>query len=163
MTLTSATVAWIIPSFLFQEEYIIEYGTDPFNLNLVTEPIPSPSNTSLTNVMFSTTLSGLDDSTIYYFRVAAAYNEVFKRYSEIAYFRTKEPGKTSNPRCIVGTVEELIFLVEQTVYLPFFEPTDTFVDSGVLDSCDDCTSPEIFLPENFPFGGYYHQTAYVKH
>jgi hypothetical protein len=141
VTLTSATVAWIIPSFLFQEEYIMEYGTDPFNLNLATDPIPSPSNTSLTNVMFSTTLSGLDDSTIYYCRVAAVYNEVFKRYSEIAYFRTKEP--------------------EQTVYLPFFEPTDTYVDSGVLDSCDDCTSPEIFLPENFPFGGYYHQTAYV--
>ena len=75
----------------------MEYGTDPFNLNLATDPIPSPSNTSLTNVMFSTTLSGLDDSTIYYCRVAAVYNGVFKRYSEIAYFRTKEPGKNIQP------------------------------------------------------------------
>lgn len=71
----------------------MEYGTDPDNLNLTSDSIPSPSNTSLTNVMFGTTLSELDDSTIYYFRIAAVFDEVFKRYSEIASFRTKEPGE----------------------------------------------------------------------
>ena len=100
VTLTTATVSWVIPSFLFQEDYIIEYGTDPRNLNMATDPIPSPSNTSLTNVMFSTTLSGLNDSTVYYLRVAAVYNEVFTRYSEQAYLRTKEPGKRTTSACI---------------------------------------------------------------
>ena len=71
----------------------MEYGTDPNSLDVTTDPLQSPADTSITDMMYSTTLSGLDDSTIYYFRVVAVFNEVYKRYSEVSYFRTKEPGK----------------------------------------------------------------------
>ena len=56
------------------------------------------------------------------------------------------------------------FFTEQTIYLPFFDSTNiTAIDGGVLEICDDCSSSEILLPEDFPFGGYFHQTAFVKH
>ena len=50
---------------------------------------------------------------------------------------------------------------EQLLYLQFLEPADTSIYSGTLEPCDDCTSSEIVLPADFPFGGYFHQTAYV--
>ena len=58
----------------------------------------------------------------------------------------------------------LIFsLTEQIVYLPFLNHTDIYIDSGVLESCDDCSSTEIEFPYRLPFGGYFHQSAYVSY
>ena len=31
-----------------------------------------------------------------------------------------------------------------------------------MQFCDDCTSTKIDLPDDFPFGGYFHDTAYVR-
>ena len=93
IVLTSAIVSWRIPSFIVQEQYYVQYGTDPLNLDQTTNPISSPSDTSVVNQTYSTTLMGLEPATIYYFRVAAVFNEIFIRYSETAVFRTKEQGK----------------------------------------------------------------------
>lgn len=50
---------------------------------------------------------------------------------------------------------------EQIMYLLFLNHTNTYIDSGVLESCDNCSSTEIEFPDNLPFGGYFHQSAYV--
>ena len=85
-------MSWRIPSFLFQEEYYVEYGTNPLNLDQTTVPIQSPEDTTITDMAYSTQISGLEEGTIYFFQVAAVYDVVFKRYSELAAFRTKETG-----------------------------------------------------------------------
>ena len=91
-TLTSAVVSWRIPSFIVQEQYYVLYGTDPENLDQVTETISSLEDTTLVNSTYSISLQGLDEGTLYYVQVAAVYNEVFARYSEVIPFITKEPG-----------------------------------------------------------------------
>lgn len=50
----------------------------------------------------------------------------------------------------------------QNSYLDFFNHTTTTISSGNLQGCDDCISQAITLPGDFPFGNYYHQTAYVR-
>lgn len=57
---------------------------------------------------------------------------------------------------------ELLFSLAQNSYLDFLGHTNTFINSGYLPNCDECISPEITLPGEFPFGNYYHQTAYVR-
>ena len=56
----------------------------------------------------------------------------------------------------------MVFVSAQTDYLPFLNHTDTYIDTGDLLSCDDCSSLEIPFPSDFPFGGYFHQSAYVN-
>ena len=52
------------------------------------------------------------------------------------------------------------FVTEQNYYLEFLEHSDL---AGVVDRCSDgCSSPEIILPYDFPFGGYFHETAFVS-
>ena len=49
------------------------------------------------------------------------------------------------------------FFAEQAYYLPFL------IDiPNMLESCDNCTSEEIVLPFELPFGGYFHKTAFVS-
>ena len=55
-----------------------------------------------------------------------------------------------------------LIYIAQNSYLDFFGHTTTTISSGFLQSCDDCISPEISLPGDFPFGNYYHQSAYVS-
>ena len=52
--------------------------------------------------------------------------------------------------------------IAQDSYLDFLPHTTTTITAGFLQACDDCSSPEITLPGDFPFGNYYHQTAYVS-
>ena len=92
VTLSSATISWRIPYFLFQEQYYVEYGTDPYNLNETTAPIQSPSDTTATDNDYSTPLQELEPSTVYFFRVVAVYDEIYRRYSDVGALRTKEPG-----------------------------------------------------------------------
>ena len=61
-------------------------------LDMTTDSIPSPSDTSLVNQTYSMSLQGLRPSTIYYFRVAAVYDSISTRYSELSSFRTYEEG-----------------------------------------------------------------------
>ena len=54
----------------------------------------------------------------------------------------------------------LILTTEQAYYLEYLNITD---GASTVDPClDGCSSPEIDLPYDFPFGGYYHKTAYVR-
>ena len=52
------------------------------------------------------------------------------------------------------------FTVEQAVYLEFLPHTATV--NNTLDPCVGCSSDEIVLPYNFPFGGYFHEKAFVS-
>lgn len=92
-TLTdSANVMWRIPSFTTQEEYYVLYGTDPTDLNQRTDRITSSGDTSLTNQIFSLSIDGLDPGTVYYLRVVAVFDVLFKRESETIVIWTKENG-----------------------------------------------------------------------
>ena len=81
--------------FEVPEQYYVQYGTDPSNLDQTTDPILSPMDTSVVNMTYDTTLQELEPGIIYYFRVAAAFNEIFVRYSEIIQFITLEQGMFS--------------------------------------------------------------------
>ena len=87
----SAIVSWTILRFTQQEQYYVEYGTDPDNLAQRTDPISSPVDTSVVNMMYTTSLE-LNPGTIYYLRVVAVFNTISKRASEMSVFRTKENG-----------------------------------------------------------------------
>ena len=92
VTTNSATVLWTIPSFVIPEQYYIAYGSDPDNLTQSTTPISSPTDTTFTNQVYTTTISGLNPGTFYYIRVIAIYDEIFLRYTEDS-FITYEPGE----------------------------------------------------------------------
>ena len=96
--LESANVSWRIPSFKMQEEYYVEYGTDPSNLDQTSDILPSPLDTSLVNQTYQVSLQGLNAGTIYYLRVVAVFDEVFKRYSDDSILRTKENGEFNSLR-----------------------------------------------------------------
>lgn len=55
------------------------------------------------------------------------------------------------------------FTTEQTYYLKFLEYSDSATYKGSVEPCSGgCSSSDITLPYNFPFGGYFHQTAFVS-
>ena len=91
ITTTSATVSWTIPLLVTQEQYYVVYGSDPNDLSQSSDPIPNFEIE--TNAMYSITLQGLEPGVVYYTQVAAVFNEIFIRYSEVAVFITREPGK----------------------------------------------------------------------
>ena len=92
VTTVNATVAWTIPFFNQFEEYYITYGIENINLDQTTESVPSPLNTSLVNQSYTIILQDLSPGTIYYLRVAAVFNVLYVRYSDIISFRTYDEG-----------------------------------------------------------------------
>ena len=54
----------------------------------------------------------------------------------------------------------LIVSTAQATYLEWLAHTE--VNAGQVDACDDCSSEEIQLPVNVPFGNYYHNSIYVS-
>lgn len=75
------------------EAYYVEYGIDPGNLDFISDILYSPLDTSLVNQTYQVNLQGLNTGSIYYLRVVAVFNEVFKRYSDDNILRTKENGE----------------------------------------------------------------------
>ena len=141
----------------------MEYGTAPDNLITTTEPISSPMDTTIVNQTYQVTLQGLNPSTVYYIRVAAVFNEIYKRYSEVLPFVTKEQGICVEVEFHTAALDQVYTsppTTEQSTYLGFLSFGSS--SDGTLEACDDCTSSEITLPGDFPFGGYFHQTAYVS-
>ena len=59
-----------------------------------------------------------------------------------------------------STVYSILLSIAQTSYLPWLEHTG--VNAGELEACDDCSSGEIQLPVDVPFGNYYHSSIYVS-
>ena len=49
---------------------------------------------------------------------------------------------------------------DQASYLEWL--THTGVNAGQVEACDDCSSDEILLPVDVPFGNYYHNSIYVS-
>ena len=91
VTLNSAVVSWRIPSFIEEEEYYIEYGTYPDDLTQRTDSLTSPGDTTITNMIYSITLSELESGIVYHIRVVAVFGDEFVRYTE-SIFLTREPG-----------------------------------------------------------------------
>ena len=53
-----------------------------------------------------------------------------------------------------------LYTTEQAYYLEYLDVSD---GAEEIEPCDDgCSSSEIALPFNFPFGNYYHRSAYVR-
>ena len=94
VTATSAQISWVIPRFTQLEEYYIQYGTQEDVLDMETESIPSPMDTSLVNQTYSTSLEDLTPGTTYYFQVVAVYDVVAARYSQVLSFTTYDEGKS---------------------------------------------------------------------
>ena len=54
----------------------------------------------------------------------------------------------------------LIVSTAQQTYLQWLNHTE--VNAGQVDACDDCSSEEIQLPVDVPFGNYYHNSIHVS-
>ena len=91
--LDRATIAWRIPYFLVQEQYYVEYGENLDNLDQTSSLLLSPENATAVNQEYTTILLGLNSGTLYYLRVAAVFDIVIVRYSEVFALVTKEQGK----------------------------------------------------------------------
>ena len=122
----------------------------------------SNTDTAVINQTYSMIISGLEPGTTYYLRVVAVFDMFSKRQSDITFFRTKETGKAACTNlCGVCHSTFIIITTEQAYYLEYLNITDI---ANVVQPClNGCSSPEIILPYDFPYGGYYHQTAYVRH
>ena len=162
-TTNSATVTWRIPSFTTQEDYYVLYSKDPANLDQRTNPIPSVSDTTVTNHEYELTVDGLDSGSVYYLRVVAVFDILSKRQSELVVIWTNDEGIYIVHTQSTYLVNILYFYIEQAYYLEFMEHSDLASSSGVVEPCSDgCTSSEIVFPYDIPFGGYFHRTAFVS-
>ncbi len=63
--------------------------------------------------------------------------------------------------CREFTVCTLNGCAAQASYLPMLEYVAGGSDAVFLDPCQNCTSGPVTIPE-FPFGKYFHTTAYVS-
>ena len=91
VSLSSATVQWVVASISEQQQYTVLYGTDPTNLNTTIDPISSGDNPMATDLMFEQVLDGLMQGTTYYVQVESTFN-IYTLYSDIISFETIEPG-----------------------------------------------------------------------
>ena len=89
--MTDATISWNIPMFTEQEEYIVEYGLSPTDLNLESDTVESITDTTILNQPYSVTLQGLTGSTKYYFRVMAKFGTggLYVRHTALYAFFTQ--------------------------------------------------------------------------
>lgn len=94
LTTSSVTVTWTIPSFSETETYKVEYGVDSGVFNLSSSTVNSVTDTTVVNQTYSVAIDALMAGTIYYMRVVAesGINDLYKRYSNVALFRTLEEG-----------------------------------------------------------------------
>lgn len=83
----SVTVRWVVESVTEQQEYTVIYGLTPFNLDRTSAVVSGVADTTLTNQEYSVALTGLTDSTLYYFRVIATFGSI-NLMSELSSFRT---------------------------------------------------------------------------
>lgn len=60
---------------------------------------------------------------------------------------------------VIHTLQNALLAAQQS-YLPWVNHTG--VNAGEVEACDDCSSEEISLPVNVPFGNYYHTSVYVS-
>lgn len=91
ITETEARISWNIPSFVEQEEYIVEYGLTAAALDFESSIVDSITDISTTFYPYDVVLEGLNNGTQYFFRVVARFGtgDVYVRSSDIFSFFTK--------------------------------------------------------------------------
>ena len=82
-------MSWVVPSVIQQQEYYVIYGLSPSTLDETSATVMGVSDITLTDQQYSVNLTGLSDSTMYYFRVVAAFGDIVLM-SDINTFRTQD-------------------------------------------------------------------------
>ena len=90
ITLTTATVSWVVPYTPTWQQYSIEYGLQPDVLDLNWGLLHSPVDLTLTDQQYSITMRGLTQGTEYFIRISSTF-EYNRIYSELTSFLTIEP------------------------------------------------------------------------
>ena len=90
-TLNSTTIQWVVSAITTQQQYTVQYGTDPNNLSTSTDSITSTDDTSATDLMFAQSLDGLEQGTTYYVQVVSTFDS-YTLTSNVISFTTLEPG-----------------------------------------------------------------------
>ena len=72
-SLISAMIQWTVPIIAYTPEtYVVNYGTSMSLLNVMSNPVQSGSDFEAVNQVFSVELTGLVDTTTYFYQVVAA-------------------------------------------------------------------------------------------
>ena len=88
-----ASIQWLVPAIAYTpENYTVIYGRDPTLLNYTSEVIVGTSIITSTNLMYSSTLSGLEPNTTYYYQVMAR-NSIGANSSNVQQVITPLPSK----------------------------------------------------------------------
>ena len=82
-------MSWVVPSVIQQQEYYVIYGLSPSTLDETSATVMGVSDITLTDQQYSVNLTGLSDSTMYYFRVVATFGDIVLM-SDINTFRTQD-------------------------------------------------------------------------
>ena len=89
----SVTISWIIANITFDSEiYSIHYGTELTVLLSTSEVVEGNSDTSVTNEVFSISITGLMPFTTYYY-IVRAINRIGSTNTSVMNFTTNETGK----------------------------------------------------------------------
>lgn len=111
-THNTATVEWRIREITYTpESYYVEYGTDPTSLTQRSSTIPSGSDLTATNQLYSVVISGLLSNTTYHYRVVAG-NTFSSTRSSLNSFLTISLRKLAI--CIISL---LSMYLEESVYI----------------------------------------------
>ena len=82
-------MSWIVPSVIQQQQYYVIYGLSSSALSETSATVIGTANTTLTDQQYSVGLTGLSNSTMYYFRVLAEFDDIVLM-SDINTFRTQD-------------------------------------------------------------------------
>ena len=89
---TTVTVCWTVPSVTEQQQYTVTYGTDPADLNQMSGTVTGNADVTLTDQQYCVTLSGLQQSTLYHFKINITFGGL-TIMTELSTFRTLEDRK----------------------------------------------------------------------
>ena len=96
ITYNSATVQWVATSIAYDlETYVVNFGAQPNNLNSSSDVIAGNRDITAIGQVHSTTLTGLQDETVYYYQVVAS-NSDGSNTSETSQFTTAPQGTVCN-------------------------------------------------------------------
>ena len=92
LTLTTATISWVVPYVPEWQLYSLVYGVLPDALNQSWGLMFSPPDLSFLNQEYSVTIQGLTQGTQYHLRVSSTFGYSII-YSDLVPFLTLEPRK----------------------------------------------------------------------
>jgi len=96
ITYNSATVQWTVTSTAYNlETYVVHFGIQPNNLNSSSIVVVGNHDITAVDQVYSTTLTGLQEETVYYYQVVAS-NSDGSNTSDTSQFTTAPQGTVSN-------------------------------------------------------------------